>query len=164
MNKIATLIFLSFLLLTSCSSGDDSRNQWGNLFRQAPASPDGSTPTPSITPDNILGLWGATARIGDITFDVRLQIESNQVTMANRCILPDGDSLLAGVTAAARITPQSVVVLESKYDQSQTTKNGKTWTCNASATPIEVKYIVTGTRLIVFQPGEGIKEMVKIHD
>jgi hypothetical protein len=120
-----------------------------------------AAPQGSVTPGSVFGLWGGTAVDGGITFDMRMKVGSRSITLANRCSVPSGKrSEVVSVSAAARVSEESVVVLETKQDA----KNDGVVRCSVSLTPRQADrcaadehpgferdcFTLEGTRLTLF--------------
>jgi hypothetical protein len=93
-------------------------------------------PFGSATPDSIFGLWGGSLNEGGTLFDMRMKIGASAITFANRCTVSNGKrSGVVSVTAAARVSQESVVVLETKQDQ----KDDGIVRCSVSLTPRQLE-------------------------
>ena len=94
-------------------------------------------PTGTATPDSIFGVWGGTTKDNGVTFDTRMKLSATSATLATRCTLDDTGAVsgIVGVTAAARVSAESLVILESKSDK----KDDGVVKCGVNATPREVK-------------------------
>jgi hypothetical protein len=93
-------------------------------------------PSGAATPGSIYGVWGGTLVQGDLAFDTRMKLASSTVTVASRCTrTTDGArSPIVGVTSAARITADSMQILETKSD---TTDDG-VLKCTVGTTPLQL--------------------------
>jgi hypothetical protein len=93
-------------------------------------------PSGAATPGSIYGVWGGTLVQGDLAFDTRMRFASGSVTVASRCTrTSDGArSGIVGVTAAARITADSMQILETKSD----TKDDGVLKCSVGVTPLQL--------------------------
>ena len=129
---------------TSGSSGGDgsSGSSGAGSSGSSGAHPSDSealfqAPTGTATPDTIFGVWGGSLKNNGITFDSRMRLSTASATLATRCTLDSSGktSGIVGVTAAARISGASLVILESKSDQ----KDDGVVRCSVKLAPREVK-------------------------
>ena len=77
------------------------------------------TPSGTVTPDTIFGLWGGVDdETAGTEIDVRVKLTTTSISNALRCTLTatQKTSGIVGVTVAARNTEDDLVFLESKND------------------------------------------------
>lgn len=126
LHALAPILLLTFLALAAGCSGGTTGTGDGSSGSSGGTTSDTNAATPEAeamfeaprrdaTPGSIYGVWGGTAEDRGITFHTRMKLATRSVTMAARCQLRDGrTSAVVAVTAAARVTDESVAVLESK--------------------------------------------------
>lgn len=73
-------------------------------------------PNSDVTPGSLFGLWGGTDRKLDTSFDLRYRFAPKEMLHALKCTNTSGNSVVASVVAAARITESEIAILESKTD------------------------------------------------
>jgi hypothetical protein len=153
MNQLASLLCASILVVAvaaaGCSGHDASpldgpskSGSSGSSSSNAPGhSPEGDAlfqaPSGGVTPGTIFGLWGGTIEEGSVTFDSRMKLTATSITLATRCTLTSSGAVsgIVSVTAAARVTDDSVVILETKNDAA----DDGVVRCRVTAAPREMK-------------------------
>jgi hypothetical protein len=135
MRKVFAGCTLVFLAACGGSSGAGTSPSYDPLF-----GPPSNT---RADPNSVLGLWAASASANGVQLDMRFRIDSNSMTIANRCHFSDGSAVTVGTDVAIRVSDAEITVLETKSDQAGT--NDDRCNVNASAGPLE--YTLSGGQL-----------------
>jgi hypothetical protein len=129
-----------------------------------PATPGAelfTTPSNARVTGGIFGVWGGGSSDSDGTIDYRMRIENGKVTLANRCRFNDGNTLQVGVVSSIRIADGSITFLENA-ESVQKSPDGKK-ECHVSVKIREYPYAISGTKLILGEPGSSV-EFQKLTD
>jgi len=171
MFALSLFVFGAMNVACGGSNVDPGGDAYDSLFQ---------APNGAATPDRLEGLWGGSVDEGDMRFDVRVQVEDAQTTVAARCNWTDGLELSVGASAASRITqkpsgdlscfpltpggdaPYECGDVEFLASQSDRQQSGDRW-CEIDLSPQSYDWTMSGVQLQFTLQGQQI-ELVKISD